>query len=464
MTRTRREAGAANIEYVGIIVAVVALVAALAAGVSALGVPVVDRLRCAVESLGSQAPGVCGSDVEPVTYDGDGDGDGRTSGGPLRDPPPGGGTGSRYQNATGDITPVSQAAVEAAVDDLDRSLDPGGWGVLKNDLDRALEALEGLTPAEIDAVIAQMSDEDLARWVDQMEDGWLQGGWSADERRELWELLTSTASKQTLDRFARFTDELEPEFDKVGTKNERKNPDHVANTGQYGELSHELFVDGADPRDVGQGALGDCWWIASMMAVAQADPSIIEEAITANPNGSYTVRLYEKGKPVYVTVTPEMVLLPDGTPAFVGNDRSGSTYELWPMVLEKALAIHYGDFDDIEGNTADRGLTALTGLPSSNTGPGKLSITDLQDVLDHGGAIGLSSLKEKDAKSNPLYAEDVSDRLYPGHAYYVSEVNVKDGTVTVTNPWGIASAPPITLTYDEFVSGFRQVRTNEVNR
>ena len=65
--------------------------------------------------------------------------------------------------------------------------------------------------------------------------------------------------------------------------------------------------------------------MTSMMAVAQADPSVIRDAITLNANGTYTVRLYADGDAVDVTVTPEMVLMPDGSPAFAANRRRRRT-------------------------------------------------------------------------------------------------------------------------------------------
>ena len=272
------------------------------------------------------------------------------------------------------------------------------------------------------------------------------------------------ASKATLDRLAGLTDEIQPGFGDVGGGGARDNPESPANTAAYGEVEHDLFVDGPSPEDIAQGQLGDGWWVASMMAVAQADPSVISDAITENPNGSYTVRLYDDGAGVYVTVTPETVLMPDGTPAFVSNGGGSEPYELWPMVVEKAMALHYGDYGEIEGGTADVGLAALSGLPSSNSDPGELSLADMRAVLDDGGAVGLSSLTSSASKGSTLYqAARGDDRLYAGHAYYVQGVDVANGTVTVVNPWGIADYPPITLSYDEFVAGFRQVRTNEVS-
>ncbi len=429
-TEADADRGQGSVEYVGIVIVVLVLVGVLV-GVAGRSTAIGESLTSAVcEALGGNncgagSPDTAGSETAQEDSD-QPDAGGARGGQPNQENDNGARDPVHYSNASGVENPI-------------------------------------------DAIVARMSDEELERFVVLLEEGW-KPGWmfrlplvSPEQVREFF---LSRSSKETIDRVAQFTDVLEPSFDEVGGDGARDNPESVANTAQYGEMTHELFIDGVDPRDVGQGLLGDCWWIASIMAVAHANPSIIEDAITANPNGSYTVRLYEDGKPVNVTVTPEMVLKPDGTPAFVGNDRSTDMYELWPMVLEKALALHYGDFDDIEGGTADVGLTALTGLPSANTDPGVLSIADLHDVLADGGAIGLSSLTVANQADSPLYSTDVpsQERLRAAHAYYVSEVDVEAGTVTVVNPWGISSMPPITLTYDEFVSGFRQVRTNEVSR
>jgi len=159
-----------------------------------------------------------------------------------------------------------------------------------------------------------------------------------------------------------------------------------------------------------------------------------------------------------------MVLMPDGSPAFAANDGGDAPYELWPMVLEKALALQYGDYEDIEGGWPGDGMTLLTGRPSESHDSDDLEISALADVLADGGAIGLSSLTKDDAKKSPYYQSDKGDeRLYANHAYYVQSVDVSKGTVTLVNPWGIAGHPPITMDYDDYVSAFRQVDTNEVS-
>ncbi|MCM0639724.1 C2 family cysteine protease [Cellulomonas wangsupingiae] len=467
----RDERGAGTLEYVGVIVVAAVLVVAVIAGVRSTGAAQhVAAAVCDIRSAFSQA-GDCGGDDAPTTYDGQ-DGDGLTAGAP-------GGSGEvpageeqeqddapspDYVNAADEREEADPERVADALEELRDALEGGFFGVRAGDLEDARDAVEDLNGRELDALIASMDDEELERWVSQMEDGWLLGGWSREERRELWELLASRASKATLDRLSGFTDELQPSFEGVGGDGARDDPQSPANVAEFGEVAHDLFVGTVRPQDVSQGMIGDCWWIASMMAVAQADPQVIRDAITTNPNGTYTVHLYRDGQRVAVTVTPDMVLMPDGTPAFVSNDGAGPPYELWPMVLEKALALEYGDYEQIEGGWPSDGMTALTGRESTSHGTGDLSIQQLASTLSDGGAIGVASLEPEDAKKSTYYQQDAgANRLFANHAYYVQSVDVKGGTVTLVNPWGIAGNPPITMPYTDYLEQFRQVDVNEVS-
>ena len=83
------------------------------------------------------------------------------------------------------------------------------------------------------------------------------------------------------------------------------------------------------------------------------------------------MRLYDDGKPVDVTVTPDMVVREDN-PAFsyqspheLADGTQG--YELWPLVMEKALALHWGDYADIEGDSPGAG-------PRGGDGPVQLVV------------------------------------------------------------------------------------------
>lgn len=497
-----QDRGAGAVEYVGVILLVVVLVAALATAVRSSDVAqtVAERVTCAVRSIGTQA-GDCGGDDVPTYYGGDEDGPagGETSAaggseGPRRSsaPPeelggsrPAGGSDAdgadgdevenrtpEYANASGTRPAADEERVEEALDDVRDALDGGFWGVRGGDLEDAKEALEGLNGREIDAVVAAMSDDELAHWVDQLEDGWLFGGWSREERRELWELLASRASKETLDRLAEHTDELQPDFRRVGGDDARDDPQTPAGGGRYGEVPHDLVVAGVTPQDVAQGRLGDCWFQVALMAVAQADPSVIEQAITSNPNGTYTVRLYEDGEPVDVTVTPEMVLMPDGSPAFstaglrILDGEKAVGHELWPLVMEKALAVHWGnDYAELEGNHPSVAFELLTGTPAqmARADSGTFSGQDLARVLEGGGLVAVGTHGDRDGLPDIYDRAAEEGGLVNQHAYVLTSADTEAGTLTFVNPWSW-DLPHVTVTYAEYEQYFSGVYVSEATR
>ena len=99
----------------------------------------------------------------------------------------------------------------------------------------------------------------------------------------------------------------------------------------YSKNSLNLFgASGPKASDVNQGDLGDCYLLAPLAEVAMQDPSIIEQMITNNGNGTFGVRFYVDGVARYVTVDDT---LPDGGTAF--NSSKGGD---WASLIEKAYA------------------------------------------------------------------------------------------------------------------------------
>ncbi len=436
--RASSERGATGLEYAGILAAAAIVVAAIILGITRTDIPA--AVSCEVGKI-LTSTGECAGGP-PVTY-GSGPGAG-----------PGGGESQE---------PVDQQAVDDALDSVRTELEGGFFGVRSGNLDEIRDTLSDLSGPELDAVIAGMSDDELEKWVNELEDGWLGSGWDYQARRDLWSMIVSKASTETLDRLASFTDDLQPDFRDVGGDGAREDPESVANQAEWTDIPHELFVTDADdpdgpavkPTDLRQGAIGDCWLIATMGAIAQQQPGLIEDAITANDNGTYTVRLYTKdGDPVYVTVTPDLPGI-DGAPVFVKNPsgRDGPA-ELWPHLLEKAAAQYRGTYGDIESDWPSEAITMLTGTdPQTYQGglfsnPDPPSLSSLSATLNTGGLILLST-DNKDRTS--LYSDGT---IVQRHAYYVQSVDESNGTVTIVNPWGLQSYPPITMSYEDFRASF----------
>ncbi|MGN6578026.1 MAG: hypothetical protein ACTHKG_20325, partial [Nocardioides sp.] len=85
------------------------------------------------------------------------------------------------------------------------------------------------------------------------------------------------------------------------------------------------------------------------------------------------------------------------------------------------------------------------------------SASEMDALLDGGGAVLVSTAHDD---RTPLYEDDT---IVQGHAYYVQDVDPDKGTVTIVNPWGLDSYPPITMTYDEFAAGFIRYDTVDLS-
>lgn len=221
-----------------------------------------------------------------------------------------------------------------------------------------------------------------------------------------------------------------------------------------------LFRDGVSPTDVEQGSLNDCWFIASLQAVAATHPEVLEEGVTANGDGTYDVTLYVDGKPVVYRVDAT-VPADDGDPVFADN-AGASERELWPLLYEKAMAQHMGgDWRDLDYDTAERALEAITGqdVDTEDTDSGIFDwdappdSDEIRSVLDDGDQVVLSS--HDDVGGRPLYEDDT---LATNHLYWVSGVT-EDGDLELTNPWSPGD-DPIVLTYEEFQDNFGHISTS----
>lgn len=228
--------------------------------------------------------------------------------------------------------------------------------------------------------------------------------------------------------------------------------DGQKNGSQYEKINGPIDDGDITADDVSQGALGDCWFISSMMGVANANPELLRDNIKDNGDGTYDVTLYDDGKPVVVRVSGDFPAN-QGDPTYADNN--GGNRELWPLLFEKAAAQHFGgSYADLDGDWPSKAIEAITGqevetyddnplipfegkdLPPSN---------ELGQRLQDGGVIVASTNGDGEKSSE---GEPVSN-----HAYVVTDI-AEDGTVTVQNPWGSSQYPPITMSYEEFESRF----------
>ena len=147
-------------------------------------------------------------------------------------------------------------------------------------------------------------------------------------------------------------------IDPVGNNDNVYYPNHNLDTsnpttwlyGSYGSPS--VYA-------VNQGAVGDCWFLSSLMCMAKFDPNYLKSMITADGNGYYTVRLYNSNG----ALTP--VTIGDDLPN--GANNSNNVVGNWASLIEKAYAALQGSdgYDAMNNGYVSTAFTALTGLSAS---------------------------------------------------------------------------------------------------
>jgi hypothetical protein len=101
---------------------------------------------------------------------------------------------------------------------------------------------------------------------------------------------------------------------------------------------HPLFPsDGPSKDDVFEGTVGDCYFMATVAALAESNPEFIRRTVTDMNDGTYTVRFFQQsGVPTCVRVNSDLWIDRSGGLAYARLGRQGS---LWVPILEKAFAL-----------------------------------------------------------------------------------------------------------------------------
>ena len=309
----RGQQGQTSAEYVGILAFVAAVVALVVMSAADIGATVVDKVQ---EAICTVTGGDCGDGVTAGEGGGGGDEVGTTdpgSGEDGGDDEGGDGEGSEDpdEGADPDDDEADPEIVEDATEDIKDELGDF-WGPDYGDI---ADILEGLDPAEFNAVIANLDDDELERILAGMGQGFF--GTDEDDRRAFFNAIAQKASPETLERLMELSEDLDPRFDDVEN-------DGLDET-DYEDLAGDLFLKGEDdnaihPSDIDQQGLGDCYLLASLAEIAQQNPELIRDIIRPNDNGTFTVTFYDDGEPVEIVVGPHIPAT-DGSTEFAGPRR-----------------------------------------------------------------------------------------------------------------------------------------------
>ena len=212
--------------------------------------------------------------------------------------------------------------------------------------------------------------------------------------------------------------------------------DNVVNDIKYEDIDGEIVVGGVNINDVAQGQVGDCYLMAALSSIALHNPEYLENMITDNGNGTYTVSF--GGNMGDVVVDDDFAVDAAGNPVYarVGD---ASNPELWVAIIEKAYTQarpdRDGTFEGIEGGHTYDAIAQITGQTDFTTGaPSGFTPESMQTALSDGQSVTAYTLfADSDKKTR------TPDGMVTNHAYVVTDVSMNSNgewEVTVYNPWG----------------------------
>ena len=243
-------------------------------------------------------------------------------------------------------------------------------------------------------------------------------------------------------------------------------------TTTYQRANGSLFQNGISWQDVDQGAVGDCYFMAGLAAVARTDHTIIDNMITDNGDDTFTVRFFNSGKADYVTVDRFLPTTKENS-FFYANNSSGkrfdnNTNELWVALVEKAYAQvnesgwlgrdNTNSYIGTASGFASNALSLITGR-SSEGNRHVSSGTWIWRKDDIGYIINAFNTNKPVVFGG---SNDDDSRIVPKHEYTLVDYNAATGMFTLFNPWGVNGGKKdgqfkpgtVSLSKDEVINSF----------
>lgn len=173
-----------------------------------------------------------------------------------------------------------------------------------------------------------------------------------------------------------------------------------------------------------QGRLGDCWVMASMLAIHETAPERLRALLSPEQDGIVAVRLPALTEPIRV----DRRLPVDERGSFLYGRRDGANPG-WVGVLEKAIAAHVaGDYRFLQRGVARFGFEILLGERVRS----QLRMPSAAQIIawrDEGRAIA--------ASTHPLSSRvpTAAGPLPRNHVFAVVGADARSGHVHLRNPW-----------------------------
>ncbi len=233
---------------------------------------------------------------------------------------------------------------------------------------------------------------------------------------------------------------------------------------QQPDISRDLYANAVDPLEsiranaIAQGIIGNCYFEATLAALADVDPASIARMITDHGNGLFSVKFPDFDVPVFVMAPTETEM---------GLFNKGSKNGIWACVMEKA----FGEYKYMTGGTrsgaiaesADGGgqpkdvFRLMTGADAREIYSSDVEFVREQLLLakQNGRAVVATTPRNG--------VERTIDGFAAHHAYSILDFDPDGpdgGTITIRNPWAGLEGTPAGLTrisVQQFSSQFQKL-------
>lgn len=215
-----------------------------------------------------------------------------------------------------------------------------------------------------------------------------------------------------------------------------QNLPNPVSSSTFQDFSANPLFSSNGPRltDINQNQLGDCYFLATLAAVAKTNLGFLQRHVVDLGDGTYGVRFKGLFGEEYVRVDGDLPVADSA-----GNlPRAGFGAEnsIWVAIMEKAFTFfrkNEGTYASIEGGVSGDGFDALgIGNDFSLLGFNAAALMErFRSDLAAGRAVTLST---------HLTAGDSGEPIFPTHVYVVDRVNTSNGqvdSVRLYNPHGV---------------------------
>jgi hypothetical protein len=127
----------------------------------------------------------------------------------------------------------------------------------------------------------------------------------------------------------------------------------------------QIINNGFGVNDIGQGGLGDCWFLSAMSVVAFTRPDLLKKlfhpkSIEYSDKGIYVIRFFKGGRNRITYIDDFFPVKRDGRSVFCQVFSENGSTELWPIMLEKAFAKIHNSYEALDGGLPEQALVDLT--------------------------------------------------------------------------------------------------------